>query len=476
MFNTYFLNLKFLFIIYNYSKLKYFKMSKEYVKGMGRVEIPLALKEPEYDFKLGKKRRKIPNPLVELMYPPPKQGLLNKYSLKQLKDAITEMNELGLTNVQGFSQISRPELVRLILNNSKYFGIPAVKIIGKERTYFNWEDKKDDKRFSKWSDYFDVEEDVKKSEDIKKKRETRKLQKEQGIPDIGIYDKLFALSKEEQKRKEIDERLKVELEKLKKDVNNKSLQNKILKEEEKRKEIDDKLKVELEKLKKEVEGVKRQNLDENLLKEFEKLKESIKGKKGDIISQNLKGKLEKQKEKVSSFSEKKENVSKILEDLKKKGVDKEKIKAFLKEFSSIRGDSSSIKNSVKKMFDNLTKEEQKEVENDKFFKRDLGNISKNYFSGNKNNIQYYEKKIDELDRKIKGKNEAIEYNKSFKTKKALEKGKVQNIKIEEDIKELKGEISDFEEKIKKKKEENKYIEENQGDFNKLFEVLKFKII
>ena len=193
-------------------------MSKEYVKGMGRVEIPLALKEPEYDFKLGKKRRKIPNPLVELMYPPPKQGLLNKYSLKQLKDAITEMNDMGLTNVVGFSQIGRPELVKLILDNAKYFGIPAVKIIGKERTYYNYEDQKDDKRFSKWSDYFDVEEDIKKYDDIKKKKEERKKLKEKGIPDIGVYDKLFALSKEDQKRKEIDDKLKKELENLKKEV------------------------------------------------------------------------------------------------------------------------------------------------------------------------------------------------------------------------------------------------------------------
>jgi hypothetical protein len=451
-------------------------MSKEYVKGMGRVEVPLALKEPEYDFKLGKKRRKIPNPLVELMYPPPKQGLLNKYSLKQLKDAITEMNDLGLTNVQGFSQISRPELVNLILNNSKYFGIPAVKIIGKERTYFNWEDKKDDKRFSNWSDYFDVEEDVKKYEEIKKKREKRKLQKEKGIPDVGIWDKLFALSKEEEKRKEIDEKLKIELEKLKKDVNNKSIQNKILKEEEKRKEIDDKLKVELEKLKKEVEGVKRQNLDENLLKEFEKLKSDIKGKKEEIISENLKSKLEKQKEKVSSFSEKKENVSKILEDLKKKGVDKDKITEFLKESESLRFDSFNIKYKLKSLFDNLSKEEQKEVENDRDFQDRLKKVSRNYFSLNKDNIQDYKNKISRFKESIEGIKEAIEANKSFKTKKALENGKERNIKLEKRIEELKGEIQDFEEKIKKKIEENKYIEDNQGDFNKLYEVLKIKLL
>jgi hypothetical protein len=374
-------------------------MSKEYIKGMGRVEIPLSLEPPEYDFKLGKKRRKIPNPLVELMYPPPKQGLLNKYSLKQLKDAITEMNDMGLTNVQGFSQIGRPELVNLILKNSKYFGIPAVKIIGKERTYYNYEDQKDDKRYNKWSDYFDVEEDVKKYDDIKMKKEKRKKQREEGIPDIGIWDKLFSLSKEEQKRKEIDDKLRKELEKLKKDVNNKSLQNKILKEEEKRKEIDDKLKVELEKLKKEIEGVKRENIDEKLLKEFEKLKSDIKGKKREIISENLKSKV-------------------------KKELEKNKVKDFLKEANkSLKYENYAIDAKLKKLFDNLTEDEQKEVENNRDFQTGLGYVSGNVYTNTRFKIEEERKRISRLNDNIDAKKQAIKANKEFKTKKALEKGK-----------------------------------------------------
>jgi hypothetical protein len=180
-------------------------MSKEYIKGLGRVEIPLNLAEPDYDFKLGKKRRKIPNPLVELMYPPPKQGLLKKYSLKQLKDAIVDMNDMGLTEVEGFSQLSRPKLVKLILDNPKYFGLPAVKIIGKERTYFNWDDKKQDKQYNEWTELYDPEEEKKKRFEKERKKETRKIQKEKGIPDIGIDEKLFKISPEEQKQYEKEE-------------------------------------------------------------------------------------------------------------------------------------------------------------------------------------------------------------------------------------------------------------------------------
>jgi len=189
-------------------------MSKEYIKGQGRVKIPLALKEPEYDFKLGKKRRKFPNPLVELMYPPPAKGLLKKYSLKQLKNAIVDMNDMGLTEVEGFSQLSRPKLVKLILNNPDYFGLPAVKIIGKKRTYFNWEDKKQDKQYNEWTELYDPEEVNRKNIEKQRKKEERQTQKEKGIPDVGVWDKLFKISPEEQKRFEKEEMMRKKVKEL----------------------------------------------------------------------------------------------------------------------------------------------------------------------------------------------------------------------------------------------------------------------
>ena len=144
-------------------------MNKE---GSGRVKIPLALEEPEYDFKLNRGWKKFPNPLVETILPPYKKSLLNKFTLKQLKDAIREMNDMGLTNVQGFSQISRPALIKLIYENPEYFGIPRIKIIPKKKTYFNWEDKEvNENEPTKWKDTEDLEQD--------KKRYFRKLKKQQ---------------------------------------------------------------------------------------------------------------------------------------------------------------------------------------------------------------------------------------------------------------------------------------------------------
>jgi hypothetical protein len=175
---------------------------------MGRVKIPLNLAEPVDDFKLDKKRRKFPNPLVELMYPPPKVGLLKKYSLKQLKDAIVDMNDMGLTEVEGFSQLSRPKLVKLIMDNPDYFGLPAIKIIGKERTYFNWLDKKQDKQYNEWTELYDPEDEKNKKLEKERKKETRKIQKEKGIPDIGIDEKLFKISPEEQKQYEKEQMMR----------------------------------------------------------------------------------------------------------------------------------------------------------------------------------------------------------------------------------------------------------------------------
>lgn len=134
-----------------YSKFK--EESKK--KGGGRDPVPLALKEPEYDFKLEKGRVKAPNPLIEVMFPSIDKGL-QKYTLKQLKDAIVEMNDMGLTEVEGFSQLSRPEIIELIVKNPDYFGIPHLKMIPTKRTYFNWEDEDVDKGLEEYNEFEDV--------------------------------------------------------------------------------------------------------------------------------------------------------------------------------------------------------------------------------------------------------------------------------------------------------------------------------
>jgi hypothetical protein len=124
-------------------------------RGSGRDPVPLALKEPEYDFKLEKGRVKAPNPLIEVMFPSIDKGL-QKYTLKQLKDAIVEMNDMGLTEVEGFSQLSRPEIIELIVKNPDYFGIPHLKMIPTKRTYFNWEDEDVDKGLEEYNEFEDV--------------------------------------------------------------------------------------------------------------------------------------------------------------------------------------------------------------------------------------------------------------------------------------------------------------------------------
>jgi hypothetical protein len=124
------------------------------------------------------------------------------------------MNERGLTNVEGFSQLSRPKLVKLILNNPDYFGLPAVKIVGKKRTYYNYEDKQLDKDFDKWTDYYDPEIVRQKIIEEKRKKEERKIQKEKGIPDVGVWDKLFKISPEEQKRFEKEEMMRKKVKEL----------------------------------------------------------------------------------------------------------------------------------------------------------------------------------------------------------------------------------------------------------------------